>query len=94
MGKVSKNMEASHQSMKNIFVHILCVYNGWINCNAKGKSDQIPWEEHDYENYHSMSQVQEFMSKVLGGVKGFMKDLNDSDLSKKITVPWMEGNTS
>ena len=89
--KVSKNMEASHQSMKNIFVHILSVYNGWINYNAQGKSGEIPWELHDYENYHSMSQVQEFMSKVLGGVNGFMKELNDADLSKKITAPWMEG---
>ena len=47
--------------------------------------------EHDYETYHSMSQVQEFMSKVLGGVDGFMKELNDDDLSRKITAPWMEG---
>jgi len=41
--------------------------------------------------YHSMRQVQEFMSKVLGGVDGFMKELNDDDLSKNITAPWMEG---
>jgi len=38
-----------------------------------------------------MSQVEELMSKVLGGVDGFMKELNDDDLSKKITGPWMEG---
>lgn len=88
--KVSKNMEASHQSMKNIFVHILSVYNGLINYTAQGKSDKIPWQEHDYTNYHSMSQVQDFMSKVLGGVKGFMKDLGDADLSKETQAPWME----
>jgi len=88
---VSESIEGSHQSMKNIFVHILSVYNGWINYNAQGKSDHIPLEEHDYEKYHSMRQVQESMSKVLGGVDGFMKELNDDDLSKKITGPWMEG---
>jgi uncharacterized damage-inducible protein DinB len=88
---VSKDMEASHNSMKNIFIHILSVYNGWINYNAPGKSDSIPWEEHNYENYHSMSQVQEFMSRVMKGVRRFMDELDDSSLSRRITAPWMEG---
>jgi uncharacterized damage-inducible protein DinB len=88
---VSKNMESGHYSMKNTFVHILSVYNGWINHNALGKSDEIPWEEHDYDNYHSMAQIKEFMLKVLTGVDTFMKGLDDGLLSKKITAPWMEG---
>jgi len=88
---VAKNVEASHYSMKNIFVHILSVYNGWINYNALGKSNEIPTAEHDYENYHSMSQVNDFMLKVLAGVSTFMKRLTNDGLSKKITAPWMEG---
>jgi uncharacterized damage-inducible protein DinB len=89
---VAKNMEASHGSMKNILVHILSVYNGWINYNAQGKSDKISWEDHDYENYHSMDQVGKLMSRVMVGVEDFMKRLDDSDLSKKVTAPWMEGD--
>jgi uncharacterized damage-inducible protein DinB len=88
---VSKNMDASHNSMKNIFVHILTVYNGWINYNALGKSDSIPWEKHDPQNYHSMSQIEEFMGTVLDGVTHFIGELNDSELSRRITAPWMEG---
>jgi uncharacterized damage-inducible protein DinB len=88
---LSKNMEASHYSMKNIFIHILTVHNGWRNYNALGKSDSIPWDEHDYENYHSMKQIQDFMSKVMEGVRRFMDGLSDSTLTKKITAPWMEG---
>jgi uncharacterized damage-inducible protein DinB len=87
----SKNCEASHYSMKNIFVHILSVYNGWINYNALGKSNEIPWAEHDYETYHSMKQVRGFMVKVMTGIDDFMKNLDDKSLSKKITAPWMEG---
>jgi len=89
---LSKNMEASHHSMKNIIIHILTVYNGWVNYNVLGKSDSIPWEEHDYENYHSIKQIQDFMSKVMQGVQRFMEGLNDSTLTKKITAPWMEGD--
>ena len=88
---VSKNMESGHYSMKNTFVHILSVYNGWINYNALGRSNEIPRAEHDYDNYHSMEQVKGFMLKVLAGVNVFLKALDDKALSKKITAPWMEG---
>jgi uncharacterized damage-inducible protein DinB len=88
---VAKDMESAHYSMKNTFVHILSVYNGWINYNALGRSNEIPWEEHDYDSYHSVEQVNEFMLKVLAGVNAFMKALDDNALSQKITAPWMEG---
>jgi len=88
---LSKNMEASHNSIKNIFIHILTVYNGWINYNALGKSESIPWEQHDPKNYHSMNQLAEFMGTVLDNVTHFIQELNDSNLPKKISAPWLEG---
>ncbi len=88
---VTKNVESAHYSMKNTFVHILSVYNGWINYNAVGRSNEISWEEHDYNNYHSMEQVRDFMLKVLEGVNVFLKGLDDNALSKKVTAPWLEG---
>jgi uncharacterized damage-inducible protein DinB len=81
---VAKNSESAHYSMKNTFVHILSVYNGWINCNALGKSSEIPWAEHDYDNYQSIEQVKEFMVKVLTGVDAFMERLDDNALSKRM----------
>jgi len=87
---LSKNVEASHYSMKNIFVHILTVYNGLINYTATGKADMIPWEEHDYDNYHSMEQIQEFMSNVMRGVRSFIEELDDSKLAWKAKPPWMQ----
>lgn len=88
---LAKDMGASHYSMKNVFVHILTVYNSMINYIAVGKSDSIPWEKHDPNNYHSMSEIAEFMNSVLYDVTRFMGELNDSNLSKKITAPSLEG---
>ena len=88
---VSKNAESAHYSMKNTFVHILSVYNGWINYTALGKSNEIPLEKHDYNNYHSMEQVKKFMLEVLAGVNVFLRGLDDNVLSKKIAAPWLEG---
>jgi len=81
---VAKNSESAHYSMKNTFVHILSVYNELINYNAPGKSSEIPWAEHDYDNYQSIEQVKEFMVKVLTGVDAFMERLDDNALSKRM----------
>jgi len=35
--------------------------------------------------------MKEFMPKVFAGVNAFMQELDDEDLSRKISVPWMEG---
>lgn len=90
---VSKNVEASHYSMKGIFVHILTVYNGWLNYNVYGRSSEIPHEtEHNPDNYHSIKDIQKFMHKVWQGVDEFMDNLDDDILSKKVKAPWLPGS--
>jgi len=39
---VSKNLDASHNSMKDIFTHILTVYDGWLNHARKGETSGVP----------------------------------------------------
>jgi uncharacterized damage-inducible protein DinB len=90
---VSKNMEASHYSMKNTFIHILTVYNGWLNYNVHGRSSKIPYEtEHNPENYNSMSDIRKFKDKVLKGVDELLGNLNGNLLRKKVRAPWLQGS--
>lgn len=42
---VAKNLEASHNSMKDIFTHILTVYDGWLNHARKGQTSGVPESE-------------------------------------------------
>ena len=37
-----KNREATHESLKNIFHHILSVHDGWLNVTAQGQSHRPP----------------------------------------------------
>ncbi|MCL4517815.1 MAG: DinB family protein [Thaumarchaeota archaeon] len=91
--KASENMEASHDSIKNIFVHILTVYNGWLNYNIYGKSSEIPHDtEHNPDNYNSIRDVQKFMEKVWKGVHKLMEDLDEDLLSKRVKAPWLPGS--
>jgi len=92
--KLSKNMEASHYSIAEIFVHVLGVYNGWLNYNLYGKWDEIPTKTLNMENYHSTKDIQKFMDAVWDGVSKLAKNLDDELLDKKVRAPWMPGNHS
>ncbi|MGI0079980.1 MAG: DinB family protein [Nitrososphaerales archaeon] len=89
---VSKNMEASHHSIKNIFIHILTVHNGWLNYNVYGKSSEIPHEtEHDPDTYRSMKEINSFMNKVMSGEERLLENLDEGMLLKKVKAPWLPG---
>jgi uncharacterized damage-inducible protein DinB len=89
---VSKNVEASHYSILGIVVHILGVYNGWLNYNVYGRSSEIPVQTLDTENYHSIKDVRKFMKNVWAGVDKLMEDLDENLLRKKVKAPWLPGS--
>ncbi|MDH2900574.1 MAG: DinB family protein [archaeon] len=90
---LSKNMESSHYSMKDTLVHILTVYNGWLNYNVYGRSSEIPHEtEHNPESYNSIGDIRKFRDKVWLGVDELLDNLDDELLAKKVKAPWLPGS--
>ena len=90
---VSKNLEASHNSMKDIFTHILTVYDGWLNHARKGETSGVPESEFD-EAFQSMDTVKRYMQHVEAGVDALLLDLSDSMLAARIKVDWFEKEQS
>lgn len=89
----TKNLEASHYSIAGIFVHILGVYNGWLNYNLYGRSTEIPTETLDMDNYHSARDVRKFMDAVWRGIDRLLDKLDDQYLAEtKVRAPWMPGD--
>jgi len=78
--------------MLGIYIHILGVYNGWLNYNVYGKSSEIPREKIDPDNYKSMKDVLKFKNEVWRGVEKFIKSLDDDLLRKKVSAPWLPGS--
>lgn len=95
---VSKNMESSHYSIKNTLVHILTVYNGWLNYIAYGRAKEIPHDtKHNPENYHSMKEIRKFSNEVWKGVDQLLTNVDKDEsllLSKKLKAPWLPGRHS
>jgi uncharacterized damage-inducible protein DinB len=85
----SKNLEASHNSMKDIFTHILTVYDGWLNHARKGETSGVPDSELD-EAYLSMEAMRRYMKHVETGVDALLQELDDQMLTLPVRVDWME----
>ena len=86
---VSKNLEASHNSMKDIFTHILTVYDGWLNHARKGETSGVPDSELN-DAYHSMEAMRRYMEHVETGVDALLQELDEQMLSLPVKVDWME----
>lgn len=86
---VSSNLEASHNSMKDIFTHILTVYDGWLNHARSGESSGVPESELD-ECYQSMENMKRYMKHVESTVDKLLEGLTDSMLVHSIKVEWMD----
>jgi uncharacterized damage-inducible protein DinB len=88
-GTVSKNLEASHNSMRDIFTHILTVYDGWLNHAGKGETSGVPESEFD-EAFQSMDTMKRYMGHVETDVDALLQDLSNSLLAFPIKVDWFE----
>lgn len=87
---VARNMETSHHSMKNIFVHVLVVYDGWMYRNTDEMKKDVPWQDYKGENYYSMKDVGSFMERVLKNVDSLLVNLTEEKLSSSVKAPWFD----
>jgi uncharacterized damage-inducible protein DinB len=88
-GIVTKNLEASHNSIKDIFTHILTVYDGWLNHARKGETGGVPDSELD-EAFDSMQGMKQYMKHVEEGVDDLLLKLDEAMLGMPVKVEWME----
>jgi len=83
-----KNREATHESLKNIFHHILSVHDGWLNVTAQGASADPAMREKDFDEVESMDALRDYMEKIIAKEKRFLSKLTDKDLDRGIQPEW------
>src|SRR5438128_11865119 len=75
-----KNREATHESLKNIFHHILSVHDGWRNVTAQGASADPVMREKDFDEVRTMESLRGYMEKIIAKEKRFLSKLKDKAL--------------
>src|SRR5437867_13451459 len=80
--ELRKNREATHESLKNIFQHILSVHDGWLNVTAQGASADPVMREKDFDEVRSMEPVRAYLAKIIANAMRFLAKLTDKDLDR------------
>ena len=83
-----KNREATHESLKNIFHHILSVHDGWLNVTAQGASADPVMREKDFDEIRTMEPLRGYLEKIIAKEKRFLAKLTDKDLDRGVQPEW------
>lgn len=83
-----KNREASYQSMKNIFFHILKVHDGWLNVTAQDDSADPKVYDGDFDTLRTMADLRAYMEKVIAKERTLLASLKDPDLDRPVQAWW------
>ena len=83
-----KNREATHESLKDIFHHILSVHDGWLNVTAQGQSADPVMREKDFDEVRTMDPLRAYMEKIIAKEKRFLAKLTDKDLDRGVQPEW------
>ncbi len=85
---VLKNREATYQSMKNIFHHIVKVHDGWLNVSAQDDSPDPTVYDGDLDTLPTMASVRAYMEKVIEKEQALLASLQDGDLDRPVQAWW------
>ncbi len=85
--EVNRNREATHHSMRNIFVHMLDVEDSYLREAILGHSV----EEADPEDFPSFDALEAYDREVAQRATEFFSSLEPDDLGRAVRVPWWRG---
>jgi len=88
---VVRNRETGHLSMKDTFVHILNVHDGWLNYVVPGRIHELNDPGRFADSMKSWRDIRAYESRVWSGVDRLLARLTPSQLRQKVKAPWMPG---
>jgi uncharacterized damage-inducible protein DinB len=77
-----KDREASWHSLRNIFIHTVGAIDHWLNF----LQDQKPSRRKEFDEYKSMSDVEEYAEQVQDRMRKYLDSLTQDELIRKYKV--------
>lgn len=85
--EVTRNREATHHSMRNIFVHMLDVEDSYLQEAILGHHV----EEANPDEFVSFGVLEAYHQAVSDRTNEFFAALRPADLEREVRVPWWRG---
>lgn len=86
---VTKNMETSFYSMKNIMLHMIDNEDWIVNWVIPGKSQAYARKK--WEEYTDMAAVLNHLNAVENGTRAYLKNLTEEDFSRRVNFVLSSG---
>ncbi|MEE9163315.1 MAG: DinB family protein [Thermoplasmata archaeon] len=88
--EVSKNREATYNSMHDIFIHLLEVEDSYLHYDIPGK----PWEDIDPDLFKTFEDMEKYDQEVADRAATFFHELLPEDVGKEIEIEgWRQNAT-
>jgi uncharacterized damage-inducible protein DinB len=89
--EVTRNREASFNSMRNIFVHMLEVEDWMVNWVVAERSEPYPWDK--FEEYDSFAKMEQYLRRVELGTKRLLETSSQPQLERRVTLRLRSGDS-
>ena len=89
--EATKNREASFQSMKNIFIHMVEVEDWMVTWVIPDRKDSYKWDK--FEEYDTVADINDFLSRVETSTRLYLDRADEKELTRKITLTLRSGDT-
>jgi len=84
--KVIEPRGLSFGSMRNVFVHLTVVEDGWLNYVIPDRYDE--WVDTDFEAFKDMDSLKKCRQRVEEKTESYLAQLSAGELTKQIPIPW------
>ena len=78
----------SFGSMRNVFVHLTLVEDGWINYVIPGRFKE--WGDPDFEAFKDMDSLKKCRLRVEEKTESYLAKLSVEELNRQIPIPWSD----
>lgn len=88
--QVGRNRESGHLSLRNTYLHILQVHDGWLNFIVPGRIAELTQRPDPYR-FRSWAEIARWRSHIWEQIEERTSRLTPRELKREVHAPWMPG---
>lgn len=88
--EITRNRETGHLSMKDTYLHIVQVADGWLNYVVPGRLTALKERRNPYE-LKDWRSIRRWTAEVWSGIDARLETLTAKELGRRVRAPWMPG---
>jgi uncharacterized damage-inducible protein DinB len=89
--QLSRNRESGHLSLKDTYLHIIQVHDGWLNYILPGRVKEMAQRPDPYR-FRSWREIRAWEAGVWRHIESQLESLTPREIRREVKAPWMPGH--